>query len=52
VSPGYYMNKRHWISIMLDGELPLAEVLSLCQDSYELVVTGLTRKQRESLASD
>lgn len=33
---GYHMNKQHWISIVLDGELELAEICQRLDDSYKL----------------
>lgn len=30
------MNKQHWISIVLDGELELAEICQRLDDSYKL----------------
>jgi predicted DNA-binding protein (MmcQ/YjbR family) len=49
VIPGYYMNKRHWITISLTGELPLEMIKELSEESYELVVSKLTKKDREKL---
>ncbi len=34
--PGYHMNKEHWISVLLDGTVPLAEILPLLDLSYTL----------------
>ena len=33
---GYHMNKKHWITILLDGSVPLAEILDYVDKSYEL----------------
>ncbi len=49
VVPGYYMNKRHWITISLTGELPEDMITDLAAKSYKLVVSKLTRAQREEL---
>ena len=49
VMPGYYMNKKHWITIALDGELPEEMLAGLSRDSYELVVRNLTRAERKKL---
>ena len=44
VTPGYHMNKKHWISVALpSGAAPLRELI---RDSWELVVAGLPRAQR------
>lgn len=43
IVPGYHMNKRHWITITLNGELPDAIIRDLAKKSYALVVAGLRR---------
>jgi len=48
ILPGFYMDKRCWISIFLDGSVPEALVRGLCRDSYDLVFAKLAKKlQRE-----
>jgi predicted DNA-binding protein (MmcQ/YjbR family) len=37
IAPGYHMNKRHWITVTLDGSLPKAMIDELIEDSYDLV---------------
>lgn len=49
ITPGYHLNKRHWNTIKLDDSVPDEEVLELVDHSYELVVAGLTRAQRDGL---
>jgi len=49
VQPGYHLNKRHWNTITLDGSLADRLVLDMLEDSYDLVVEGLPRAQRERL---
>lgn len=51
IVPAYHMNKKHWNGITVDGSVPDDEVLELIDHAYQLVVAGLTRKQREMLAS-
>ena len=34
--PGYHMNKKHWITVLLDGSVPLAEILEYVDKSYSL----------------
>lgn len=36
VAPAYHMNKRHWISVILDGSMADEEILPLIEDSYAL----------------
>lgn len=35
--PGYHLNKRHWMTITLGGDLPGALLRDLIEDSYDLV---------------
>ena len=51
VREGYYMNKRHWITIDLVAEAPLAEIRELIVDSHRLVVAGLPKATRTALRS-
>jgi predicted DNA-binding protein (MmcQ/YjbR family) len=37
IAPGYHMNKRHWITIALDGSVPQTLLTELIEDSYDLV---------------
>lgn len=49
VIPGYHMNKKHWITISLTGELPEEMLIDLANNSYNLVVSKLTKKDKENL---
>lgn len=49
VKPGYHMNKQHWNTIELSGELSDAQLTGLIDDSYQLVVAKLTKKERLAL---
>jgi predicted DNA-binding protein (MmcQ/YjbR family) len=51
VRPGYHLNKRHWITVTLDDSLPEELVLGLIEDSYELVVDGLPKRERDLVRS-
>lgn len=46
VQPGYHMNKRHWNTVVLDGSIAEAEIRSMIDESYELVVKGLPKSRR------
>lgn len=37
VLEGYHLNKKHWNTIILSGQLPLEEVQGLIRHSYDLV---------------
>lgn len=38
VMPGYHLNKKHWNTIVLTGQLGWEEVKDLIRHSYQLVV--------------
>lgn len=38
VMPGYHLNKKHWNTILLSGQLPWNEVQDLIRHSHILVV--------------
>jgi predicted DNA-binding protein (MmcQ/YjbR family) len=46
IRPGYHLNKRHWNTITLDGSISDDIVFEMPEDSYDLVVAGLSRAQR------
>ncbi|MHB1173045.1 MAG: MmcQ/YjbR family DNA-binding protein [Lacisediminihabitans sp.] len=37
IAPGYHLNKKHWVTIVLDGEVPDDLVEQLLRDSHALV---------------
>ena len=49
VIPGYHMNKKHWNTIIVDGEMRDDILQDMINESYELVVSKLTRKEKELL---
>jgi predicted DNA-binding protein (MmcQ/YjbR family) len=49
VKPGYYMDKRHWVSVDTTADVPGEELSALIEDSYQLVRASLTKKLRDSL---
>lgn len=53
VLPAFYMDKRCWNSILLDGNLSQEFLRQLCDDSYKLVFDKLTKKlQKEIMQSE
>ena len=44
-----HLDRRFWISVNLEADVPAAEIERLAADSYDLVRAGLTRKQRAEL---
>jgi predicted DNA-binding protein (MmcQ/YjbR family) len=49
ITPGYHLNKRHWNTVVLDGSVPDRLVLDMIEDSYDLVVAGLPKREQEKL---
>ncbi len=49
INPGYHMNKDHWNTITLDGSLDHQLLSKLIQDSYDLVVKTLSKKNQQNL---
>lgn len=33
--PGYHMNKKHWLTMILDGSVPVEEILNYLDESYK-----------------
>ena len=49
VKPGYHLNKKHWNTVTLDGSIPAEELRRMIDDSYNLVVQGMTRADQAVL---
>ena len=43
IVPGYYSNKRHWNSIVPDGQVPDELMKEMLDKSYMLVLGGLSK---------
>lgn len=48
VTPGYHMNKKYWISVHFDRDVPDTVIRELVRDSYELVADSLTQSVRSN----
>ena len=51
INPGYHMNKKHWNTIDTDGSVDDVLMYKLIKDSYNLVVSGLTKNMKAELDS-
>jgi len=49
VIPGYHMNKKHWNTIILNGEMRDEILKDMIDESYALVVAKLTKKERATI---
>jgi predicted DNA-binding protein (MmcQ/YjbR family) len=49
ITPGYHMNKKHWNTLDLNGDLPKSEIHRLIDHSYDLVVKSLPKATKQRL---
>jgi predicted DNA-binding protein (MmcQ/YjbR family) len=49
ITPGYHMDKKHWISIYFDGCVPDGEVKRLIDGSFKLVVDKMPKRDQRSI---
>jgi predicted DNA-binding protein (MmcQ/YjbR family) len=52
VTPGYYMNKKHWNTVEIDGSIPDKTIYQWIDDSYALVVGKLSQRDRKWLEQE
>lgn len=51
IVPGYYMNKKHWSSVYLDGSVPKAVLTEMLTASYRQLLASLSKKAQKDLLS-
>jgi len=51
VRPGYHMNKTHWNTVVLDGEIPDDEVFRMIDHSCDMVISGLPKRIRMEISA-
>ncbi|MFW6035885.1 MAG: MmcQ/YjbR family DNA-binding protein [Halothermotrichaceae bacterium] len=49
IIPGYYMNKVHWNSVYLEGEVPDEVIKDMIDQSYELIFNKLSKKMQNEI---
>ena len=49
VRPGYHLNKEHWNTVTLDGSISEEGIRAMIDESYQLVVGGLSKAARQRL---
>ena len=49
VKPGYHMSKKHWNTIEINGSISSEKIQEWIDESYNLVVSKMTKKQKEYL---
>lgn len=48
ILPGYHMNKEHWITVLLDGSVPPAEIFPLIDLSFQLTAEKKSGSKKRS----
>ena len=49
VQEAYHMNKKHWVTVVMDGSISDTLLKQWILKSYDLVVSGLTKSQKLAL---
>lgn len=49
--PAWHMNKKHWLGIMLDSDIPYSVTEKLLYDGYKLIISKLPKKDRDIIHS-
>lgn len=47
---GYYMNKTHWSSVYLDGNVPDDVIKIMIDQSYELIFKSFSKKMQREIS--
>ncbi|HEX3038075.1 MAG TPA: MmcQ/YjbR family DNA-binding protein [Oscillospiraceae bacterium] len=49
IIPGYYMNKEHWNSLYLGGNVPDKVLKEMIDQSYQLIFNSLSKKVQKEI---
>jgi predicted DNA-binding protein (MmcQ/YjbR family) len=49
VQPGFHMNKKHWNTINTASDLPISMIFEFINDSYQLVLETLSKKNQKDI---
>jgi predicted DNA-binding protein (MmcQ/YjbR family) len=52
VTPGYHMNKLHWNTVLLENSLPDKLILNWIDDSYNLIIKALPKKDKKLITDN
>lgn len=52
IVPGYYMNKTHWNSLYLDGDVPDDVVKDMIVQSYTLILHSLSKSVQQEIQKE
>jgi predicted DNA-binding protein (MmcQ/YjbR family) len=51
VKPGFHMNKTHWNTVHIDGQLTDKQLCEMMDHSYDLILKSLPKKTQEEIKS-
>lgn len=49
ITAGYHMSKKHWNTVIIEGNISNSIIIDLIDHSYDLVVKGMTKKKQREL---
>ncbi|ETA81016.1 MmcQ/YjbR family DNA-binding protein [Youngiibacter fragilis] len=49
IRPGYHLNKKHWITVAVEGSMGIGFYEELIDHSYQQVVNKLTKSEKDEL---
>ncbi len=53
VTPGYHMNKKHWVTVQMNGSIADSQIFAWVDNSYHLIFDKLPKKlQNDILNAD
>ena len=52
ITPGYYMNKVHWNSVDLNGNLSTEIIKEMIDQSYRLILSSFSNKRQMELKGE
>ncbi len=52
IKPGYHLNKKYWNTVTLDGSVPDDELRKMIDESYDLVVDGMSRADQSRVRAE
>ena len=47
ITPGWHMNKTHWNTVFIGGDVPFEELQRMIQHSYDLIKPKVKRRKNE-----
>lgn len=52
IMPGFYTDKRNWNSVCLSGDVPDELMREMCDNSYNLIFSKLTKKAQKEILGE